>query len=624
MAITQCRSHPIASLVSAMIDRATTIPHAADDGRRSRSRLARTLFALVLVTSAVTAGVAAPPSGTAEAGLAFDRWTSGPLGPVSVIGDSVLLGSGATNPTLPDQLIAQGWGPIRFQSIEGLSSGHFNVPWGAKATSWIELWRSQGWDAPTVVVNIGANDSGLCQGSVQCARSSIMHVVNTIGPGHQIWWPMATGEPQHAWRVNIWNTTLAQVASEIGHLHTWDWPTVMATEGYRSHDNVHLDPAGYRRRSARMATQITVDVARAKRTGGDAPLPAPTAAASTYDPLPPTRVIDTRQDPPGRRGARTTTRIGFDGLLPPGATAVAVNVTAAEPGADGYLTAFPCGTARTGSTVNYTKWLSRGAMTITPLDANDEICVYAHTATDIVVDLQGAFVEPGGTVVGSGFQPIASPTRLVDTRKTGRRSVLSVPTPAGADAVAVNITTVNSTRSGWVRAYPCDDDSTGVSNVNYGAGEIVAGGAFVPTSAQNTICLVSRNPVDIVVDLTGTFTEGSGLSFVPTAPTRMIDTRNGTGGWSPIHGALQALDIRVAPTNARAVTGTIAMIKPFVGGFMTTYGCGPRPGTSSVNSAPGLVLANSVTTGISSTGRLCIYSSRTTHVIFDTTGWWVP
>jgi hypothetical protein len=534
------------------------------------------------------------------------------------------MGSALTSPTVPDQLVANGWGPIRLQSIAGLSSGHFNVPLGARATYWIETWRSQGWDAPTVIVNIGANDSGLCQASAQCARDSVRKVVSAVGSGRQIWWPQATGEPKYAWRVAVWNNVLAELAAEIPNLHTWDWPRVMATEGYRSSDGVHLDPAGYRQRSARMAQQITADLGRANRTGGDAPLPTATAAPSAYMPLAPQRVVDTRRDRPGRLRQNSTLHVDFGNRLPPGATAVAVNVTAAEPTAGGHLVAHPCGTTPDGSTVNFTSQHSRGAMTVTPLGPDGGICVYASSATDIVVDLQGAFVPADGATSGLGFEPYPAPDRLVDTRITGRSKVLVLPTPAGADAVAVTLTAVNASGHGWVRAYPCDGAATGVSNVNYGPGEAVAGGAFVPTSAADTICVSTYSPVDIVVDITGTFTAEAALHFVPSVVTRMIDTRIGTGGWSPIHGARQTVDIRVVPADARAVTGTLTMIRPVLGGYLTAHGCGVRPPTSSVNATPGLVLASAVTTGVSATGRLCIYASDTTNTIFDTNGWWVP
>jgi hypothetical protein len=302
---------------------------------------------------------------------------------------------------------------------------------------------------------------------------------------------------------------------------------------------------------------------------------------------------------------------------------VAINVTSAEPSDDGYLRAFPCGASSGGSTVNYTRRVSRGAMTITPLGTRGDVCVYAHGQTDVVIDLQGAFVPRASDPGAAGFVPRASPQRVHDTRRTGRRRTIVVPTPPDASAVAVNLTAVGGRRSGWLRAFPCGT-STGVSNVNFGAGEAVAGAAFVPTSEDDTICVRSSAPVDVVVDLTGAFTTDGGLAFRPVSPSRMVDTRDGTGGWSPIMGADQTIDVRVAPSGARAVTGTVALIHPRRDGFATAFGCGGRPPTSSVNASPGIVLANSVTTGISDAGRLCVYSQRTSQVIFDTTGWWVP
>jgi len=209
----------------------------------------------------------------------------------------------------------------------------------------------------------------------------------------------------------------------------------------------------------------------------------------------------------------------------------------------------------------------------------------------------------------------------VDTRTTGRSVELTVPTPPGATAVALNLTVVDAAEPGWLRAAPCGA-TTGVSNVNYGVAEAVAGSAFVPTSGQDTVCVRTSSRADVIVDLTGTFGDG-GLAFVPVVPTRLLDTRNGIGGWAPIQGTAQTLDVRVAPDGAAAVTGTVTMVGPTSGGYLVTYGCGPMPPTSSVNAGPGRTLANSVTTGVSGTGRLCVYSDRTTQTLFDVTGWWV-
>ena len=151
----------------------------------------------------------------------------------------------------------------------------------------------------------------------------------------------------------------------------------------------------------------------------------------------------------------------------------------------------------------------------------------------------------------------------------------------------------------------------------------MAGSAFVATSEQDTICVETSTSADVIVDLTGTFGEG-GLSFVPVPPTRMLDTRNAIGGWSPIHGAEQTLDVRVTPDDAKAVTGTLTMVSPLTAGYLVGHGCGPTPPTSSVNAGAGRALANSLTTGVSDSGRLCVYSHPATHSLFDVTGWWIP
>jgi hypothetical protein len=163
-----------------------------------------------------------------------------------------------------------------------------------------------------------------------------------------------------------------------------------------------------------------------------------------------------------------------------------------------------------------------------------------------------------------------------------------------------------------------------VSNVNFGPLEPVAGAAFVPVSPGGTICVASSTAVDVIVDVTGTFSATGSLAFVPAEPGRVLDTRNGAGGWSPILGGDQTIDARVVPAGAVAVTGTLTLVEPLRESFLTAWGCGPEPSTSNVNAGRSLVLANALTTGVSADGRLCVRGPAVTHVLFDTTGWWVP
>lgn len=259
-----------------------------------------------------------------------------------------------------------------------------------------------------------------------------------------------------------------------------------------------------------------------------------------------------------------------------------------------------------------------------PLSADGELCVFTRAAGHVVVDLQGAFVNGLSSAADDGlrFSPIADPRRLLDTRVSGRSRRIEIPVP-DATAVALNITATGAAEPGWVRAFGCGDEPE-VSSVNAVPGESVAGAAIVPVSPDRTICLTTRASVDLVVDITGTFDLDGSYRFRPVEPRRMLDVRDGTGGWSSLHGARQTIDARVAPSGAAAVTGTLTLVRPVGPGWARADACGAPPPTSNVNGRPGVAMANSVTVAVAANGRLCVTSSVLGVTLFDTTGWWVP
>ena len=104
----------------------------------------------------------------------------------------------------------------------------------------------------------------------------------------------------------------------------------------------------------------------------------------------------------------------------------------------------------------------------------------------------------------------------------------------------------------------------------------------------------------------------------PGCSTRAV----GIGGWAPIHGSGQTLDVGVVPPEALAVTGTITLVDPMRPGWLAAHPCGPAPSTSSVNGFPATVFANAVTVGVDD-GRLCVTALSATQTLFDVTGWWV-
>ena len=344
---------------------------------------------------------------------------------------------------------------------EGYRTGYNGAtPASMNVGNWITTWRSQGWDPVDVVVNLGANDSGFCfHDDVACARAAIEHLLAVIGPGHRVWWPKITRFYTYADQQNTWNTALDQIAAERDDVFTWDWPTEMRTGGYSSPDLTHLSADSYRKRSAVMAREITADLADGARTGTDAPLPVAAGQPSTFVPLAPERILDTRDGGAAPLAAGASVTIDMTPYVPDGATAVAVGLTSDRSDAPGFLTGYPCDRPRAEvSNVNHAAGIPRGAMGVVPLAADGTLCVYTSSAGHVIVDLQGAFVPGDG---GVGFAPIEPSERLLDTRQTGRAATVTVQAPDGAEAVAVNLTATNVTAPGWLKAYPCGSDAAG-------------------------------------------------------------------------------------------------------------------------------------------------------------------
>lgn len=595
-----------------------------------RRRTVIAALCAIATLTAVLGGEARPVTADSIHYIEFTLPEAGPLGSVSFIGDSVGIGAGRFSPTLPDHLAAAGWGPIRFHGVDGKRTGYPpDWPDYFNAVPTINQWRAAGWDSDTWIINLGANDSGYCRADVACAKASIMLVVDAIGPGHRIWWPKITRLYTHQYQADAWNAALDQVAAERADFFTWDWPAEMWAHPdiYGSWDGTHLYPDGYLHRSAVMAQVFTETLAHSVRTGTDAPLPTETGTASELLLPDPTRILDTRVDPPGRLGAGARLTVDLRAHVPDDATAVAINLTSVEPSGRGYLAAAPCDDATADTSSLNVDGTTRAAPTIVALSATGTVCVTTVVDTDVIVDLQAVFVPTGSDDAALRLTPLDVPLRLLDSRETGRRQIHTVSAPDGAAAVAVNLTLTGADAPGYAAAEPCataPSGADGTSNVNTRPGATLAGAAFVPVADDGTFCVVTSMPVDLIVDLTATLAPDGELAFVPVPPTRLLDTRDGTGGWSPFHAAGDVLDVRAAPPGARAASGTLTMVRPARRGYLAGTPCGGTTASSAVNAGDDQVIANSITVGLDDTQRWCITAAVHTHTLFDVTGWWVP
>jgi hypothetical protein len=222
----------------------------------------------------------------------------------------------------------------------------------------------------------------------------------------------------------------------------------------------------------------------------------------------PTRVLDTR--PSGQPTQAVT--LNLAGQVAAGTSAVAVNITATEPAAAGFVTAYPCGSAVPAtSNVNFAAGATVANAAVVPVAADGTICLASSAPTHLIVDLAGAFAKPGTTMTA------VTPARLLDTRSgiggwSGRLGAaqsidLAVAgrsgIPTTAHSAVFNVTVTQSVNGGYLTVYPCGSPVPVASNVNFNAGETRANQVTVDLGTGGKACFYTNTPTNVIADLTG-------------------------------------------------------------------------------------------------------------------------
>ena len=104
--------------------------------------------------------------------------------------------------------------------------------------------------------------------------------------------------------------------------------------------------------------------------------------------------------------------------------------------------------------------------------------------------------------------------------------------PANATAAVLNVTVTQPDAGGFTTVYPTGNDLPTTSTVNVdGPGQTRAAFATVPLGSNGSVSVFSERGSQIIVDVVGYY--GPAVSaagrLVPLAPSRILDTRNGTG-----------------------------------------------------------------------------------------------
>jgi hypothetical protein len=255
-------------------------------------------------------------------------------------------------------------------------------------------------------------------------------------------------------------------------------------------------------------------------------------------------------------------------------------------------------------------------------------------AFTLTVDTQPGDYIPVGPVrvldtrngTGAPQEPVG-PGAAISLQVTG---VDGVPA-SGVTAVVLNVTATDPTASSYVTAYPDGTTRPTASNLNFTAGETVANLVTVPVGADGQVDFYNNaGSVNLVADLAGYYTTSGGSAFDSIGPVRVLDTRDGTGGYSAPVGPGGTISLPVTGVDGVPATGVTAVVlnvtatNPTASSYVTVYPDGTtRPTASNLNFTPGETIPNLVAVPVGADGEIDFYNhTGSTDLVADLAGYY--
>jgi hypothetical protein len=229
----------------------------------------------------------------------------------------------------------------------------------------------------------------------------------------------------------------------------------------------------------------------------------------------PCRVADTRFAGPSLSAGQTRDfSIGSSSCAIAPAAAYSLNVTVVPAGPLAYLTLWPTGqTQPFVSTLNAATGKIVANAALVPAGTNESISVFVTDATDVVLDVNGSFGQPGGAGA-MAFYPV-TPCRVADTRNAaglvaGETRSFAIPAsgcniPSTARAYSLNVTVVPAGALSYLSAWPTGSAQPLVSTLNSLDGSVLANAAIVPAGTNGAIDIYVTNPTQVILDIDGYF-----------------------------------------------------------------------------------------------------------------------
>ncbi len=367
--------------------------------------------------------------------------------------------------------------------------------------------------------------------------------------------------------------------------------------------------------------------------GGSTPVVViPTRSkASGYVPMTPQRVFDTRDGTGGRLGPLgegETWDFSFATAfeVPEDAVAAVINLTSVDATSPTYVTVWPAGESRPlAANLNPVPGLAVPNMVVGRIGTNSAISLFNFAGSvHLVADIVGYFRSDNWT----GLDPL-TPTRVLDTRDgtggitgpigPGQSVDLKVAGQGGASgaatAVALNITVTQPTAASYVTVWPTGKDRPLAASLNMVPNRTVPNMVFATVGDDGKISIYNyQGSTHVVADMLGWWGDGASSRYVALTPSRVLDTRDGTGaplatvGQEPLTLALAGRN-GIPSDGATGVLLNVTAVRPTAETYLTVYPSGgDRPLAANLNATAGQVVPNMVLGRLGDDGAVSIFN----------------
>ena len=363
------------------------------------------------------------------------------------------------------------------------------------------------------------------------------------------------------------------------------------------------------------------------------------SAPADFTPMAPMRAVDTRAATESRAAgplaAGAPVEIDLTGMIPAGATAVSYNLTVTDQTASGYAEVAPAGAAAGSSTINWTGPLQTIANGhISKVNGGKvQVTLGGSGTAHVILDITGAFTAAGTSPDAGGFTAVER--RVHDSRDgdgplaPGASRTLNINDDVRAMAAgsapvaaAVNVTVTGTTGSGVLSV--AKETTATTSTINWSGTNQTIANAVITDVAEDGSFTVTNNgktPAEIVVDLTGTFTPGTGAKFYATDPARSYDSRTSD---RPLTDTRSRVNTHPVPAEAVAVAVNTTITGTTGSGWLAvTNSATTTPMTSTVNwyESPTTRANGSISGATDATTRAHVGGLGSTNYLLDVAGY---